>query len=176
VESRKTNCDSSGRISEQHKYRSAIVRTLPFPFLFDTAAENALADAPARLKKDLEKVLAIQADLDRIEETIHSATSIFGQGPHVAASLTQLNESHASLSAQVDDLYSSLNILDSFPSLKQLPFPVVHKLLLTRDLKVNIRKRAIGSFFEYDKLEQAAGGRNQALGLYSPFTSIPQYH
>ncbi|KAJ2917427.1 hypothetical protein MD484_g3033, partial [Candolleomyces efflorescens] len=129
------------------------------------AAQISLRNhAPARLKKDLEKVLAIQADLDRIDETIRLATSILGSGPEVAASLKQMSESHESFSAQVDDLYSSLNILDSFEGLRGLPFSVVHKLLLARDLKVNIRKRAIGSFFEYDKLEQAAGGRDQVLG------------
>ncbi|KAJ2911476.1 hypothetical protein MD484_g8939, partial [Candolleomyces efflorescens] len=129
-----------------------------------TAQISLRNHAPARLKKDLEKVLAIQADLDRIDETIRSASSILGQGPDVTASLKQLTESHEYLSTKVDDLYLSLNILDSFPSLKDLPFAVVHKLLLARDLKINVRKWAIGSFFEYDKLEQAAGGRAQALG------------
>lgn len=33
-----------------------------------------------------------------------------------------------------------------------------------RDLKINIRKRAIGSFFEWDKLDCAVGGRQKALG------------
>jgi hypothetical protein len=68
------------------------------------------------------------------------------------------------LSDKLDALYASLNITDSFPSLRGLPFDAVHKLLLARDLKINIRKRAIGSFFENERLEQASGGRNQALG------------
>lgn len=37
-------------------------------------------------------------------------------------------------------------------------------LLLARDLKINIRKRAIGSFLEWEKLDQAVGGKHQALG------------
>ncbi|KAG1845653.1 hypothetical protein F4604DRAFT_1595417 [Suillus subluteus] len=35
---------------------------------------------------------------------------------------------------------------------------------MARDLKINIRKCAIGSFFEWDKLDRAVGGANQALG------------
>jgi hypothetical protein len=35
---------------------------------------------------------------------------------------------------------------------------------MARDLKINIRKRAVGSFFEWERLDQAVGGRNQALG------------
>lgn len=31
---------------------------------------------------------------------------------------------------------------------------------------MNIRKRAIGSFFEWDRLDQAIGGQNQALGKW----------
>lgn len=40
----------------------------------------------------------------------------------------------------------------------------VQTLLLARDLKINIRKRAIGSFFEWDKLDRAVGGKQKALG------------
>ncbi|KIK20357.1 hypothetical protein PISMIDRAFT_105942 [Pisolithus microcarpus 441] len=35
---------------------------------------------------------------------------------------------------------------------------------MARDLKINIRKRAIGSFFEWDKLDWAAGGKDKSLG------------
>lgn len=36
-------------------------------------------------------------------------------------------------------------------------------LLLARDLKINIRKRAVGRFFEWDKLDRAVGGKDKAL-------------
>ncbi|KAI6003806.1 hypothetical protein EDD15DRAFT_2360083 [Pisolithus albus] len=35
---------------------------------------------------------------------------------------------------------------------------------MARDLKINIRKRAIGSFFEWDKLDRAVGGKDKPLG------------
>ncbi|KAJ2917668.1 hypothetical protein MD484_g2717, partial [Candolleomyces efflorescens] len=122
------------------------------------------AHAPAKLKKDLDKLLTIQGDLDRIESSIKEATSALGNGRQTASPLKDLTALYEPLAAKLDDLYASLNIVDSFPALKGLPFDVVQKLLLARDLKINIRKRAIGSFFENERLEQASGGRNQALG------------
>lgn len=41
---------------------------------------------------------------------------------------------------------------------------------MARDLKISIRKRAVGSFFEWDRLDQAVGGREQNLG-----TKLHQY-
>lgn len=35
---------------------------------------------------------------------------------------------------------------------------------MARDLKINIRKRAVGTFFEFDKLDQAAAGHGNPLG------------
>jgi hypothetical protein len=43
----------------------------------------------------------------------------------------------------------------------------VRTLLMARDLKINIRKRAIGSFFEWEKLDRAVGGRDGTLGKTS---------
>ena len=82
----------------------------------------------------------------------------------MASSLKGLTDVYEDLSSKLDALYASLNVTDSFPALRGLPFDVVHKLLLARDLKINIRKRAIGSFFENERLEQASGGRNISLG------------
>ena len=37
-------------------------------------------------------------------------------------------------------------------------------ILTARDLKINIRLKATSMFFELDRLDQAAGGVNPALG------------
>jgi hypothetical protein len=116
------------------------------------------------LKKDLDKLIAIQGDLDRVETTIKDATTSLGKGPEVTSTLKDLTAVYDQLSSKLDSLYISLNISDSFPTLRDLPFVVVHKLLIARDLKINIRKRAIASFFENERLEQAVGGRNETLG------------
>lgn len=78
--------------------------------------------------------------------------------------LKSLQDSHAELTDKVEALYASLNIHESYPALKGVSLDFVRTLLMARDLKINIRKRAIGSFFEWDRLDQAVGGRHQALG------------
>jgi hypothetical protein len=80
--------------------------------------------------------------------------------------LASLKRTHNRLKAKVDDLYLSLNVQESFLELHGIDFDFIQTLLMARDLKINIRKRAIGSFFEWDKLDQAAGGREEALGMF----------
>ncbi|KAG2114308.1 uncharacterized protein F5147DRAFT_570583 [Suillus discolor] len=76
-----------------------------------------------------------------------------------------LQRHHQRLMDKVDVLYASLNVHDKFPELEGINIEFVRTLLLARDLKINIRKRAIGSFFEWDKLDHAVGGTQQALGM-----------
>lgn len=47
---------------------------------------------------------------------------------------------------------------------------------MARNLKINIRKRAIGSFFEWDRLDQAVGGQSQTLGRRRLIISCPVAH
>ncbi|KAG2122848.1 hypothetical protein BD769DRAFT_1331672, partial [Suillus cothurnatus] len=61
-------------------------------------------------------------------------------------------------------LYASLNIHNQFPELEGINFDFLQLLLMVRDLKMNIHKWAIVSFFEWDKLDHAVGGAQQALG------------
>jgi hypothetical protein len=67
---------------------------------------------------------------------------------------------------KVEELYASLNVHETFPELKGIDAEFITTLFLARDLKMNIRKRAISSFFEWDKLNQAKGGREVAIGAY----------
>ncbi|KAF8993326.1 hypothetical protein BDQ17DRAFT_1392690 [Cyathus striatus] len=68
------------------------------------------------------------------------------------------------LKEKVEELYASLNVQDSFLELYGVDLTFVRTLLMARDLKINIRKRAIGSFFEWDRLDQATGGKDKPLG------------
>ena len=77
-----------------------------------------------------------------------------------------LDRTHKRLEKKVDNLYGSLNVHQLFPELDGIDFEFLQALLMARDLKINIRKRAIGSFFEWDKLDQAVGGHETALGMY----------
>jgi hypothetical protein len=87
----------------------------------------------------------------------------------VTATLPQLEIAHATLKAMAEKLYLSLNILEGFPELKDVPLDYLQLLLLARDLKINIRKRRIGSFFEWEKLDRAVGGSDFALGKFSRY-------
>lgn len=135
-------------------------------------AYNILLDAPTRLKKEVDAVLSLQTEIGSLEKTIEDTRGclyLLGAPPkEVKACLGALTESHAGLLAQVEHLYSSLNIEEKFPELSGVDVEFVRTLLLARDMKINIRKRSIGSFMEWEKLDQAAGGKHQALGaLYS---------
>ena len=83
---------------------------------------------------------------------------------------------HETLKDEVDTLYKTLNIPHAIPDLGDVDITFIHMLFLARDLKINICKRVIGSFLEWDRLDQAVGGRGQPLGsimclnLYAPLT------
>jgi len=87
------------------------------------------------------------------------------------ASVTELQEQWADQRATQLSIrarkYSSLNIHDRIPELKDVSLEFVQILLMVRDLKINIRKRAVGSFFEWDKLDHAVGGKDKPLGASS---------
>jgi len=72
---------------------------------------------------------------------------------------------HEDLSDKVEELYVSLNIQESYPNLQGVGLDFVRTLLMARDLKVNICKWEIRSFFEWDRLDQAVGGRSNPLGV-----------
>ncbi|KAG7091663.1 hypothetical protein E1B28_010684 [Marasmius oreades] len=132
------------------------------------AQTSVRSHAPLRLKRELGKVLQLQSEVDALEETINATKYAIKHLPFCStsalATLPLLESAHSTLRARAEDLYLSLNISEEFPELKNIPFEYLQLLLLARDLKINIRKRCIGSFFEFDKLDRAVGGRDFALG------------
>ena len=85
------------------------------------------------------------------------------------AALGSLEHTHNRLITKVNVLYRSFNVQAKFPELDGISLDFVWTLLLACDLKINIHKWAIGSFFEWDKLDQAIGGAQKALGNPSTF-------
>ncbi|KAG6369027.1 hypothetical protein JVT61DRAFT_1973 [Boletus reticuloceps] len=127
------------------------------------------AHAPQRLKKQLDTVISLQSDLDSTERALQAARSLIeknseGIGEEALGIMQGLERTHERLMSKVDALYTSLNVQDQFPELKGVDFNFVHLLILARDLKINIRKRAIASFFEWNKLDRAVGGAQKPLG------------
>ncbi|KAJ7841963.1 hypothetical protein B0H13DRAFT_2205233 [Mycena leptocephala] len=132
------------------------------------AQSSVRAHAPARLKRELDKVLALQVQIDAVETSILEVrTSMAGDDTAIAQThdiLRRLQATHQALSDQAEALYASLNISNTFPELIHLPLEFVRTLLIMRDLKMNIRKRAIGSFQEWEMLDRAVSGRREPLG------------
>ncbi|KZP10892.1 hypothetical protein FIBSPDRAFT_989058, partial [Athelia psychrophila] len=125
------------------------------------------AHAPKRLKKEVEAVFALQDDVAAVEKVIDDARGALSQGKDnrgTKASLQELRDHHRHLLDGVEKLYASLNVHENFPELEGVDINFVRILLLARDSKINIRKRAVGSFLEWERLDQAVGGKHQALG------------
>ena len=128
---------------------------------------ETVTDAPAKLKRDLDAVLNLQAELDSINQHFVSVQKIISEdtkNKEASHFLDSLRRTHERAISKVEELYVSLNVADAFPEVKGLPLEFMRVLLMARDLKINIRKRAIGTFFEWERLDQAAGGRDQPLG------------
>ena len=140
------------------KYHQCSLMTFTLSFKLDT---------PAKLKRELDAVLNLQTELNAIEgyfKHIQKAISEDSGNPEVLHFLESLRRTHEKTLSKVEGLYTSLNVGESFPEIEGLPLEYVRTLLLARDLKINIRKRAIGTFYEWNRLDRAAGGRDQPLG------------
>lgn len=132
-------------------------------------------------------MLNLQVELDAVEVSLGRLQTMVGTDedhPIVHEYIASLKRTHSRAIQKVESLYSSLNVPEDFPELQGLPLEFVRTLLMARDLKINIRKRAIGSFFEWDKLNRAAGGRDQPLGMsfcrvllpcYFDYTASPKF-
>lgn len=120
-------------------------------------------------------MLALQADLDSSNKVLQLARTTIERGnatPSILDALASLERGHARLMTKAEALYSSLNVHDHFPELSNVSLDFVRTLLMARDLKINIRKRAIGSFLEWDKLDRAVGGKGKPLGVSMTICSL----
>ncbi|KAJ7118428.1 hypothetical protein C8R43DRAFT_1137360 [Mycena crocata] len=131
------------------------------------AQTSVQSHAPVRLRRKLDKVLSLQGQIDIVEQSIADAKKSITSSdasPDSLVLLRGLEATHDTLSAQAEALYASLNIQKAFPELQNLPLEFVRTLLIMRDLKINIRSRAVGSFHEWETLDRAVGGWREALG------------
>ncbi|KAJ7774618.1 hypothetical protein DFH07DRAFT_865897 [Mycena maculata] len=130
------------------------------------AQTSVRSHAPVRLRRELDKVLTLQAQIDTVEKSIAEVKQSITKeaSPESISLLHSLELTHTTLNTQAEQLYASLNIHQGFPELQGLPLDFVRTLLIARDLKINIRKRAMGTFYEWETLDRAVGGRHEALG------------
>ncbi|KAG7085823.1 hypothetical protein E1B28_003361 [Marasmius oreades] len=129
---------------------------------------SACAHAPAHLKKHLTKVLQLQSEIEVVEASIattKSAIKTLPSAAHATLSIVStLEKTHNTLKAQAEELYLLLNLPEEFRDLKEVLLEFMQTLILARDLKVHIWKNAVGSFFEWERLDTAIGGRDAAIG------------
>lgn len=166
------------RMWEQQKKTQLSVRSRRFPHVsLVLPTDISSSDAPARVKKELEVILNLQSELEGVEHTIQSTrkfiTTLWSASGVSKTVLDTLESRQQEIGKQVETLYASLNIHESFPELKGVELEFVRCLLLAWDIKMNIRKRVVGSFHEYDKLNQAQGGGGAPIGTSLFVYSFP---
>ena len=119
------------------------------------------------MKKELNAVVLLQMHIETVSQAIKTTRTTMSQGKVAGDAqgyLGLMDTMQAQLLQNVERLFSTLCIGEGFPDLSNFPFEFVQTLILARDLKKNIQMRAAAAFFEWDRLDQAVGGRDQALG------------
>ncbi|KAF9494123.1 hypothetical protein BDN71DRAFT_1483215 [Pleurotus eryngii] len=108
-----------------------------------TAQLSVQAYVPMHLKQELDSILNYT--------TIEATKKALSKGTTLLASrlLPELILIGEKLRTQADQIYNTLNVQNHFPELKQC----------------SLEFHAIGSFFEWDKLDQAVGGQQQSIAL-----------
>ena len=110
-------------------------------------------DTPARLKHDLEQILMLQTEIDAVHVSIQKAKSNLKTSDRNSKScrsvITALENTQTLLKTQVNELYESLDVADQLPELQGINLDFLQTLFLACDLKMNIWKKAVGSFFEW---------------------------
>ncbi|KAJ7828499.1 hypothetical protein B0H14DRAFT_3466335 [Mycena olivaceomarginata] len=129
------DCDIRSFTQVTRKYSSAVPIVTVTP------------DAPVRLRRELDKPSSPSPVANALQ--IPSPT------------FRSLQATHETLNSQAEALYASLNIHTSFPELRGLPLDFVRTLVIMRDLKMNIRDRAIESFYEWETLDRAVAGKRE---------------
>ncbi|CAK5281201.1 unnamed protein product [Mycena citricolor] len=125
-------------------------------------AQTSVRSAPPnRLRRDLEKVITLQGQIDSVDEAILDAKKAILASNHSQKSrrvLSDLQATHSTLDAQVNRLYGSLDLNEDFPNLAHLPIEFLHTLLLM----LNGKREALGNRL-YQNIKQSISRRQPAL-------------
>ncbi|KAF9522746.1 hypothetical protein CPB83DRAFT_776590, partial [Crepidotus variabilis] len=93
--------------------------------------------SPRRLKKQLDTVVSLQTEMEKVEEAIQTAQSISLDPPILAIIMGKLSDARAELTKSAGLLYSSMNMHDYFPDHDGLDHEFIKLLFLAQDLKTN---------------------------------------
>ncbi|KAJ2923323.1 hypothetical protein H1R20_g13768, partial [Candolleomyces eurysporus] len=125
------------------------------------------AHAPNRLKKDLDKILQIQTEIQDLENTIQKSSSLVKSGVLPAAcrsSIQDLQRLCTDIQAKAQQMYTALNVSHEFPTIQGIELEFIRKIFLLRELKFQVQRRATSTFWEFNKLDRAAGGKDVPHG------------
>ncbi|KIM55795.1 hypothetical protein SCLCIDRAFT_133891 [Scleroderma citrinum Foug A] len=128
--------------------------------------------ASSKLMKELDRVLSLQAQVDVVDnelQMMHTAMKeTKSESQATLGILEKMEGSQTHLRNKVELLYMTLNVPKEHSHLWDVDTEYLKVLFLARELKIGIRKCAIGSFFEWDRLDQAVGGKVNPLGTSTP--------
>ncbi|RXW17975.1 hypothetical protein EST38_g7890 [Candolleomyces aberdarensis] len=128
---------------------------------------SASSHAPLRLKAHISNILNIQTDINELEATVERSLKLVSKGalpetcrPAISGLQAQLQK----IEANAQSLYSTLNVPNKFPSLIGVDLEFIRRLYLIREIKASVQRKATSTFWEFDKLDRATGGKDVALG------------
>lgn len=161
----------------------AIVPSPSYVSPFAARRLSHLSDAAPRLRKELDAVMALQAQIDNVATAMTTADATLSKANRaqvrtVRTQLEGLRRTHGELRTQAEALYASLNVGDNFPEIADFGFDFVKTLVMAYDAKCAARSKVTGRFFEWERLDQAVGGAGTPLGVHphrphSPPANIP---
>jgi hypothetical protein len=64
-------------------------------------------------------------------------------------------------------MYSTLHVSQEFPKIVGVDLKFIWKLFLLWELKTQVQRCATSAFWEFDKLDRAAGGKEVPHGMSS---------
>ncbi|KAI6045221.1 hypothetical protein EDC04DRAFT_2925069 [Pisolithus marmoratus] len=129
------------------------------------------AYAPMKLKKELDTVLSLQAELDTTTKVIQVARATIERGnvsPGILDALASMERSHARLITKAEALYSSLNVHEQFPELMNISLDFVQSFIskCARPLR-NSQPMLMAAIRKYNAYCE------QLSQLYDPSWAIP---
>ncbi|KAJ7310118.1 hypothetical protein DFH08DRAFT_718861 [Mycena albidolilacea] len=107
--------------------------------------QKAVQSSTQSHKSSLNKVLKLQSQIESVEKAlIEAKESIISTGatPDSLRLLCGLHDTHSMLNTQAEVLYTSLNLVETYPELEGLPLPFAHTLVCIGGL--------FTSFFKFD--------------------------
>ena len=126
---------------------------------------------PRRLKRELDAVLALQDQIEDIRGALSAAEASIQGAPAGAkrsaqAKIRILRQLQGDLVLQAEELYTTLDVGEGFPQIRDFGMQFTRTLVLAHDAKRRAQRLLRGRLQEQDKLNRATGGTDNPLSRY----------